>query len=634
MRPETLAYELIAAAEPQIAPAGDRIIFTRVTVDTDDHRRRRELWWCAVDGTDLEPLGQSVFDESGARWSPDGRCIAYVATDTGTSRLLVRQRAAGDEPFEVARHAQSLGDICWSPDGRTLAYTTLYDPDNPAEVPESAGVAPRVRVTRRLDYKEDGRGYLGNRRSHVFVVDAVPGGESRRLTSHPVDHDAPQWSPRGRRIGMRVHLPDRAGDSLLVHDLETNGIEELGPGRGGIVHWAWSPDGERILYAGDPNYSLQPDYFICHVADGSIECLIDDLRSSPDPSPAVWLDETTVLVHAFEAGASVLQTIDLDTGNVESIDRPLSRNAGLSVDRAGRFVAQVESSLTSTGNLRVFDRQRGTAEIIVQSNSEVFEAQPPAAWESFAVQRGEFAIDAWLLKPPDFDPSRRYPVILDVHGGPNANYGYGFLAHEQCFATNGFLVVYANPRGSTSYGRHFAKQVIGDWGGGDYDDLMAVLDSVLERPYADAERTGIFGISYGGYMTAWAISQSNRFRAAVCGSPIFDLESDWGTSDVAFNGLEHHGGGPPHEKREWYDSHSPSTFAHRTRTPTLIFHGEADHRCPIGQSEQMFVALKKAGCEVEFVRYPGGSHMFFEWGLPEHRADFLTRTLAWFQQHL
>lgn len=139
---------------------------------------------------------------------------------------------------------------------------------------------------------------------------------------------------------------------------------------------------------------------------------------------------------------------------------------------------------------------------------------------------------------------------------------------------------------------------------------------------------------YGGYLTAWAISHTDRFRAAVCGSPIFDLESDYGTSDVAYNGLERHGGGPPHAEREWYTAHSPSTFAHRTRTPTLIFHGEADERCPIGQSEQMFVALVKAGCETEYVRYPGASHMFFATGLPEHRVDWLGRVLAWFKQHL
>jgi len=250
------------------------------------------------------------------------------------------------------------------------------------------------------------------------------------------------------------------------------------------------------------------------------------------------------------------------------------------------------------------------------------------------VRRGEFTIEAWLLKPPDFDPTKRYPVVLDVHGGPNGFYGYGFLNVQQCLATNGFLVVYSNPRGSSSYGRHFTQQVSGDWGGEDFRDLMAVVDAVLERPYADPERTGIFGYSYGGYMTSWTIGQTDRFKAAVCGAPCFDLESMYGTSDISHHFGELQWGGPPHDKTAWYAAHSPSTYAHRAKTPTLLVHGEADERCPIGQGEQMFVALKKAGCEVEFVRYPGGSHSFTNTGPLEHRHDYLSRVLGWFKGHL
>jgi dipeptidyl aminopeptidase/acylaminoacyl peptidase len=173
-----------------------------------------------------------------------------------------------------------------------------------------------------------------------------------------------------------------------------------------------------------------------------------------------------------------------------------------------------------------------------------------------------------------------------------------------------------------------------DWGGDDYLDIMAVLDTALQRPYLDAERTGIWGYSYGGYMTAWTIAQNHRFKAAVCGAPCFDLESMFGTSDISHEFGRLQWGGAPHEAREWYATHSPSQIAHNTRTPTLIIQGEADNRCPIGQGEQMFVALKQAGCEVEFARYPGGSHLFLRVGPPEHREDVLTRILAWFESRL
>jgi dipeptidyl aminopeptidase/acylaminoacyl peptidase len=173
-----------------------------------------------------------------------------------------------------------------------------------------------------------------------------------------------------------------------------------------------------------------------------------------------------------------------------------------------------------------------------------------------------------------------------------------------------------------------------DWGGEDYLDLMAVLDTALERPYADASRTGIWGYSYGGFMTAWAIGHTRRFKAAVCGAPCFDLESMYGTSDISHVWGPYQWGGTPHDASEAFAAHSPSTFAHRATTPTLILHGEADHRCPIGQGEQMFVALKQAGCEVEFARYPGGAHAMLRVGPPSHRADFLERVLAWFSDHL
>lgn len=633
LTPQTLAFELTTASHPQVSPDGTQITYTVATVDADDHRVRREVWMCGLDGTEPRSLTPGSRSAGEARWSPDGASIAFAGSDENGCAITVVAPDVPSDSREIARHAQAIDGLIWSPTGRQIAYTTLFDPDNPNERADAIGGSPGVRVTRRLDYKQDGRGYLGDRRNQVFVAD-VATAVSSRLTSDPVDHDAAQWSPDGRSIGMRVHLSDRAGEQLVVVNVESGETKRVGPGTGLITHWTWSPDGSQILVAGDPDHSLQSDFYLHRLSSGRTERLTTDLRSAPEGDPPVWLDDRRVLYHAFRAGASVLEMLDTRSGEIETVERSLARNAGMSVDRAARYVVQSESSLTSVGELRVFDRRSGQARTVTQHNVSLLEERPPAAWDTFAVRRGEFAIDAWLLKPPDFDADRRYPVILDVHGGPNANYGYGFLAHEQCLAANGFLVVFANPRGSTSYGRHFAQQVVRDWGGEDYSDVMAALDEVLRLPYADADRAGIFGFSYGGYLTSWAIGHTNRFKAAVCGEPIFDLESDYGTSDVAFNGLERYGGGAPHEEPEWYAAHSPSTWAHRTRTPTLIVHGEADARCPIGQSEQMFVALRKAGCEAEFVRYPDGSHMFFAEGLPEHRADFLTRTVAWFKDHL
>ena len=280
------------------------------------------------------------------------------------------------------------------------------------------------------------------------------------------------------------------------------------------------------------------------------------------------------------------------------------------------------------------DSDTNETSVITHLNDELLAEHPPAEAERFAIERGGFEVEAWLLHPPGFDPSKKYPVVLDIHGGPSGSYGPAMLPWQQVLATNGFLVIIANPRGSTTYGRTFAQQVFGAWGTEDYADLMAVVDKVLERPYADAERTGIWGYSYGGFMTSWIIGQTQRFRACVCGAPVFDMVSMYGTSDMGVFGADLHWGGKPHEARAAMLAHSPATFAHRATTPTLIIQGEADERCPVGQAEQMFIELKQAGCEVEFARYPGGGHMFLIAGPPQHKIDMYQRSLDWMKEHL
>jgi dipeptidyl aminopeptidase/acylaminoacyl peptidase len=434
-------------------------------------------------------------------------------------------------------------------------------------------------------------------------------------------------------MGSRLGLVDaRSGDMTLI------GAE------GGVVGtWAWSPSGDRLLFAGDTTYSGHLDFYLYDVATGQTRRLTDDLICLADagrlgqapPAPPVWLDKRQALFHAFKGGASELHVIDTETGQTELIRAWQALHSGLSLDAHHRYVVQTRVSLDGPSEVIVFERQAGQERVVSDHNAALLRERPPARWERFDIQRAGLTVEAWLLKPPDFDPARRYPVILDVHGGPQAFHGYGFDPVHQMLATNGFLLVYSNPRGSTTYGRDFTLRVRRDWGGEDFRDLMAVVDAVLERPYADGGRLGIYGSSYGGYMTAWTITQTDRFRAAVCRAPVYDLRSFYGTSDIGYAWADYQFGGPPHEHWEWYVAHSPSTFAHRATTPTLIIVGEADDRTPVSQAEQMFVDLVRAGCETEFARYPGGSHLFFRpGGPPEHRIDFFQRVLGWFQERL
>ncbi|HET9017625.1 MAG TPA: S9 family peptidase [Thermomicrobiaceae bacterium] len=639
--PQTVVYGFTLAGDPQVSPDGSRVLYTLSKFDQETKKANSQLWLRAIDGSDARRLTWNGERNSGGRWSPDGSRVAFVSDRVAKAGIFVLNVDHPGEAREVTHHAQAITDLAWSPDGSRIAYTTAVDPANPDETPRPEGAAPPVRITRRIDYKQDGQGYLGDTRRQVFVVD-VASGERRKITSDPVDHNFPQWSPDGTTLAVQV--PNRNGmcSQLELIDVEAGTTRRVGPEQGVVGVWSWSPSGDRIIYGGDTENTHQLDFFVLDVASGAVRRLTNDLQVAPvggmpgmqAPSQPVWLDDRQVLFHAARGGASGLHVIDAESGTLEPVHSWDAQNAGLSVDRAGRYVVQGQTSLASHGEISVYDAQTRTASVITSHSAPVLAESPAAQAERIEVQRGEFTIEAWLLKPADFDPSKRYPVILDVHGGPNGFYGPGFNAMQQILATNGFLLVFSNPRGSTSYGRHFTQQVTLDWGGEDFKDLMAVVDKILERPYADAERTGIIGYSYGGYMTAWTIGQTDRFKAAVCGAPCFDLESMYGTSDISHTFGELQWGGAPHQRPDWYHDHSPSTYAHRAVTPTLIVHGEADQRCPIGQGEQMFVALQKAGCEVEFARYPGGSHGFTRLGPPEHREDYWTRSLAWFKDHL
>jgi dipeptidyl aminopeptidase/acylaminoacyl peptidase len=640
--PETLVYGLRAAGDPQIAPDGRRILYTLAKVDEATKKPQSHLWLCDIDGGNKSQLTQSGTANGGGRWAPAGTRIAFVSDRVKQAGIFVLPADGIGEARELTRHQQGISDLAWSPDGSRIAYVTAYDPDNPDEEQPKEDETPKVRVTQRIDYKQDGRGYLGDKRSHVFVVE-VETGERTRLTEDAYDHAFPQWSPDGTRLAIQRGSYNGMRSQLVIVDaVSGEKTATVGTEEGEVDVWAWSPAGERIIFAGDTRRTFQPDFFVYDVAGGQTRRLTDDLQQLPAsgypgvaPQPRlVWLDERQVLFHAMRAGGSGLYVIDSERGSVEPLVTWQAMHAGLSADDAKRYIVQGRASLEDTGEIVVFDTRSGAANVISDYNAALLAEHTPAQWERFEVRRGEFTIEAWLLKPPDFDPSRQYPVVLDIHGGPNGFYGYAFNPLQQYLATNGYLVVYSNPRGSTSYGRHFTQQVTLDWGGEDYQDLLAVVDEVLKRPYADATRTGIKGYSYGGYMTSWMIGQTDRFQACVCGAPCFDLESMYGTSDISHEFGELQWGGAPHQSREWFAAHSPASFAHRATTPTLIIQGEADERCPVGQAEQMFVALKKAGVDTEFARYPGGAHGFPNNGPAEHRIDFLARTKRWFDEHL
>ena len=280
------------------------------------------------------------------------------------------------------------------------------------------------------------------------------------------------------------------------------------------------------------------------------------------------------------------------------------------------------------------DLAAGQSKTLTDDNQAYFKDHPLATLRKSSLTRAGMEIESRLLLPPSFDESKRYPMIVNIHGGPHGSFYDAFNAVEQVIATAGYLVLSVNPRGSSTYGPDFLKAVLRDWGGEDYRDIMASVDETCALPYVDTDRLGVYGYSYGGFMSSWAIGHDTRFGAAVVGAPCIDLLGMYGTSDIGVSFGERQWGGLRKNNVEQYLEHSPLTYADKVETPVLLLHGESDHRCPIEQSEQYFVTLRRLGKEVELVRFPGCSHGFLRVGHPKMREEYLSRTLGWFDSHL
>lgn len=632
LTPETLLTRMQSASQPAISPDGTEVVYVVSRVDTGSMTSVSHLWLMDLTSGTTTQLTRSGTSNGAPAWSPDGTSIAFISDRPGEGRhaLCVIDRSGG-EAAEVETFAAKPISIAWHPEGTALAVVA----------PRGKADASAPRVVTRIDYKQDNRGLINDERQQVVLV-WPDRGETRQITSEPFDHVWPQWSHDGRRIAVMQTRLNGLASQLLILDDEGAELKRIGVEGGTIGTWAWSPDGGTVLFNGTEVPSPQSDYFRYDVATGEITKITDDAEfTSVSGFPTVsgldqpvWRDDHKVLVHGLRSGASGIWELDVQTGEYERVVWWNATHGGFSADTSGQRIVQTLSSLESTGELVLVDMVAEETRRLTHLNDALFEALPLAQYEKITIDRAGWPIDAWVLKPADFDEDGSYPVILDVHGGPHGSYGFSFNVGAQLMAAAGFVVVAANPRGSGTYGRVFAEAVWADWGGEDWKDLQAVLDTVLENPWADPERTGIYGYSYGGFMTSWAIGQTDRFKAAVCGAPVFNLKSFYGTSDIGHVFGPMQWGGEPGEIEEFLVERSPSTWIHRATTPTLIVHGEEDHRCPIGQSEEMFVALKKAGCSVEFVRYPGGSHLMLRSGPLSHRLDYYERVIAWFQRHM
>ncbi len=663
---------------PRWSPAGDRIAFL------SDRAGKPQLYVIDVAGGEARRVETDANPAQPPRWSPDGSRIAFVAQvevppegprHPGEPESLRPKKDGGKDPG--GPRIRVIADYDYRFDGRGF-----FD-DRYAHVHVVA-----------VDGATDGAAADGDPPAEGGSEGKRPTRE-RRLTEGRFTHDEPCWLPDGRTLLVRAHRErglnlegaadiwqvDADGGTPITCFLPWDGVIQSGP--------QVSPDGRHVAFTGMKHgapHWVQPaglwvvpleapsaDARLAAARDltagldrpvgGSIPC---EIRYGMLTRAFEWRGGDRLRFLCGNEGRALLHEVGIHGGAAEPIPTVHELPAGPGASAAARSAAAaVTAALAGTPPRQAPTANSGAAAaartvpdlpVIATFSGDAGLAGGPArpeqifargrrltafnaAAEAAALPVERFrvtsepgwSVDGWLMRPADYMPGRRYPTILSIHGGPTGAYGDTYSFTFQAMARQGYAVLYCNPRGSTTYGERFQSGVVGDWGGGDYRDIMACVDHAIALGVADPERLGVTGWSYGGYMTSWIITQTDRFKAAVAGALISNLVTLYGVSDIGIRSLEHLVGGPAFENEEAYMARSAIRHAARIRTPTLILHGDADMRCPLDQAEQLFTALQRRGVPSAMVRYPGEYHGLQK---PRHLHDRLARTLGWFDHWL
>jgi dipeptidyl aminopeptidase/acylaminoacyl peptidase len=631
--------EMETVSDAQIAPDASRIVYTRQWVDKLNDRRASSLWIMNADGSKAHHLT----DGSGARWSADGTRIAYVHDGQPSgSQIFVRWMDAEGAATQITRLERSPSNLAWSPDGKWIAFTSSVD-DRPEFGSVSLPGRPRgaqwtadPKVVERASYKRDRTGYIDTGWTHVFIVPA-DGGTPRQLTDGNWNHSGIAWSPDGREIYFSSNRrpdhdrPENWQESdIYAIDVASGRIRQLTTRKGPDGNPVPSPDGRLIAYTGDDahrdTYRNQKLYVMNRDGSGARV-----LAANFDQSPAQlrWApDGSGIYFNVRMDGYANIHFMSL-AGEVRRITDGKHMLELSSFSNNGTAVAIVQTA-HEPGDIFAFTlaeparRTRLTSvNADILANIKLGEVE-----EVWYDSDGGFRIQGWIVKPPDFDPSRKYPLMLAIHGGPHGMYDGAFDFAFQEHAANGYVTLYTNPRGSTGYGSPFANAINHDYPGADFPDLMKGVDEMLRRGYIDQENLFVYGCSGGGILTTYIVGNTTRFRAASANCPIVNWMSAMGTSDATSytRTFEKYFWEDP---TEWIDR-SSIFYVENVKTPTMLMTGEMDLRTPMGQTEEFYQALRILNVPTVMVRFQGEWH-----GTTSRPSNFMRTQLylrKWFEK--
>lgn len=642
-------FELEYAKDPQVAPDGSQVAYVRVAMNIMTDKAEQSIWLINTDGSNHRPLVTGPGQHTSPRWSPQGDRIAFLSKGTGKTQLMIRWLKSGSQA-QITDLPNAPAGIRWSPNGKHIAFTRLVSAP-PAklgempEKPEGANWAEPPTVVDRMVYRRDGAGYLPSGTRHLFVVPA-DGGSPRQLTSgdYPMGNDI-AWNTDSNSIFFSANRREdhafhpREGDIFEI-SLAQGKITQVTNDPGSEVAPLISPDGRYLAFrkTADTRRGYNPAQLdIIDRRSGARQSLTSDFDRSVDD--AQWAANSKALwVQYDDRGVARLAQLNLDgqrektelaMGGV-SIGRPYT-SGSFSVGGDNRVVATLGRD-NAPADLALL-RAGKTPLPLTQLNANLLGHMRLSRAEgmSWTSSHDGQKIEGWVMKPPGFDPKTQYPMILEIHGGPHTAYGPNFSTEAQLYAAAGYVVLYANPRGSTSYGEAFANEIDLAYPGHDYDDLMSGVDALLDQGYVDADQLYVTGGSGGGVLTAWIVGKTDRFKAAAVAKPVINWASFVLTADLNYYFATTWFDAPPWEDIQSYWDRSPLSLVGNVTTPTLLLTGELDYRTPMSETEQYYQALKHRNVDTLMVRIPGASHSIYK--RPSNLIAKVNSILAWFERY-
>ena len=641
-------FELEWAQDPQISPDGTDIVYQRSGFDIMSDKRTSRLWMMDGNGTNHSKLTNNDVNESNARWSPDGSRIAFTSSTDEGSEIFVYWLKT-NKTARLTQLEKSPGGLAWSPDGKQIAFTMKLDSKQPSLVsppkkPKGAKWAEHPRVTTRLKYEADGSGYTKPGFRHLFVISSE-GGSARQISNGDKNFGNPQWSKDGKTLFFSGNHNENweyetRNSEIYAIDIASGKVNALTDRNGPDTGFKIAPNGKQIAYMGYDDKIQTYQIFDIYVmnTDGSDKRKID-LDLDRGKSNLSWSADGKGLYFTYDDKGNTKIGYTTLTGKFTkvadnlggtSIGRPYS-GGSYSISNSGKIAYTYSTSYHPAEIATVAKGQK--PRMLSKLNDDILAyrtlGKTEEVWYDSSVDENK--IQGWVVYPPDFDISKKYPLLVENHGGPIANYGDRFSPEMQLYAAAGYVVFYPNPRGSTSYGEKFGNLLYHNYPGEDYNDVMDGVDAVIAKGFIDTNELYVTGGSAGGIMTAWMIGKNHRFKAAAVVKPVMNWISKTLSADNYFYYADYRYPGQPWENFETYWKFSPISLVGEIKTPTLVMVGTADLRTPLSEAKQLYGALKIRKIPTALVEIPGASH-----GIARRPSQLITKVahiLAWFENY-